>query len=176
MEQNLKEKTGKTLNEWKALLRQQPFSKHGEYMNFLKKEHGITHGFANFITLQFRGADAGSADADDLVNNQYQGKEHLKPIFDLLKIKIAKLGSDVEIAPKKAAVSMRVKRQFVLIQPTTKKRIDLGLKFNSKAYEGRLETSGPFGSMCTHRVQLTEVEQIDAELLRWIKQAYEEAK
>ena len=111
-----------------------------------------------------------------MVSNQYQGKEHLKPIFDLLSAAIAKLGADVEIAPKKAAVSMRVKRQFALIQPTTKKRIDLGLKFNDKAYKGRLETSGPFGSMCTHRVQLTEVEQIDAELLRWIKQAYEEAR
>ncbi len=176
MEQNLKEKTGKTLDEWKALLRQQSFSKHGEYMNFLKKEHGISYGFANFITLKFREADAGSADPDDLVSNQYQGKEHLKPIFDSLSAAIARLGSDVEIAPKKAAVSMRVKRQFALIQPTTKKRIDLGLKFNDKAHEGRLETSGPFGSMCTHRVQLTEVEQIDAELLSWIKQAYEEAK
>jgi len=176
MEKNLKEKTGKTLDEWKVLLHQQPFSKHGEFMNFLKKDHGITHGFANFITLKFRESDAGSADAEHLVSNQYQGKEHLKPIFELLSAEITKLGSDVEIAPKKVAVSMRVKRQFALIQPTTKKRIDLGLKFNDKAYEGRLETSGPFGSMCTHRVQLTEVEQIDTELLRWIKQAYEEAK
>ena len=176
MEQNLKEKTGKTLNEWKGLLRQQSFSKHGETMTFLKKEHGVTHGFANFITMKFREADSGPVDADELVTNQYHGKEHLKPMFDLLSAAIGKFGRDVEIAPKKAAVSMRVKRQFALIQPTTKKRIDLGLKFNDKAYEGRLETSGPFGSMCTHRVQLTEVEQIDAELLRWIKQAYEEAK
>ena len=176
MEQNLKEKTGKTLDEWKGLLGQQSFSKHGEYMNFLKKEHGITHGFANFITLKFRESDAASADAEDLVSNQYQGKEQLKPIFESLRRAIAKLGSDIEIAPKKAAVSMRVKRQFALIQPTTKKRIDLGLKFNDKAYKGRLETSGPFGSMCTHRVQLSEVEQIDSELLGWIKQAYEEAR
>ena len=48
MEQNLLEKTCKTLDEWKLLLSQQAFSKHGEYMNFLKKEHAITHGFANF--------------------------------------------------------------------------------------------------------------------------------
>ena len=59
MEQNLLEKTCKTLDEWKLLLSQQAFSKHGEYMNFLKKEHAITHGFANFITLKFREADAG---------------------------------------------------------------------------------------------------------------------
>ena len=176
MEQNLLEKTGKTLEQWKLLLTQQAFSKHGECMTFLKKEHGVTHGFANFITLKFREADAGSADAEDLVEAQYQGKENLKPIFDKLLSAISKIGSDVEVAPKKSAVSFRVKRQFALIQPSTKKRIDLGLKFNDKAVDGRLENSGPFGTMCTHRVQLTEIEQVDNELLAWIKAAYEEAK
>lgn len=71
---------------------------------------------------------------------------------------------------------MRVKRQFALIQPSTKKRIDLGLKLNDTPYAGRLETSGPFGTMCTHRVQITEINQIDAELLGWLKEAYEQAK
>ncbi|WP_299079945.1 DUF5655 domain-containing protein [uncultured Paraglaciecola sp.] len=176
MEQNLLEKTGKTLDQWKQLLSQQPFSKHGEYMTFLKKEHGITHGFANFITLKFREADAGSADADDLIVNQYTGKENLKPIFDKLIHAISSFGTEVEIAPKKSSVSLRVKRQFALIQPSTKKRIDLGLKFNDKPHSGRLDTSGPFGSMCTHRVQITELTQIDDELLGWIKEAYTEAQ
>lgn len=176
MEQNLLEKTGKTLDEWKLLLSQQSFSKHGEYMTFLKKEHGITHGFANFITLKFREADAGSSDADELIVKQYKGKEIFIPIFDKLNSAITKLGADVEVAPKNSAVSMRVKRQFALIQPSTKKRIDLGLKFNDKPHGERLETSGPFGTMCTHRVQLTDIEQVDDELLTWIKEAYEQAK
>lgn len=175
MEQNLLEKTGKTLDEWKQLLQQQSFSKHGEYMNFLKKEHSITHGFANFITLKFREADAGSANTEDLVANQYIGKEQLKPIYDLLIAETSKFGGDIEVAPKKSAVSIRAKRQFALIQPSTKKRIDLGLKFNDKAVQGRLDTSGPFGSMCSHRVQLTELSQVDDELLGWIKEAYQEA-
>ena len=176
MEQNLLAKTGKTLDEWKLLLSQQSFSKHGEYMAFLKKDHGITHGFANFITLKFREADAGSSDDSDLIANQYKGKENLKPIFDKLLTAITKLGADVEVAPKKLAISMRVKRQFALIQPSTKKRIDLGLKFNEKPHGLRLETSGPFGTMCTHRVQLTDLEQVDDELLGWIKEAYDQAK
>jgi len=176
MEQNLLEKTGKTLDQWKLLLSQQAFSKHGEYMTFLKKEHGITHGFANFITLKVRETDAGSFNTDDLIINQYKGKESLKPIFDKLHAVITKFGADVEVAPKKSAVSMRVKRQFALIQPSTKKRIDLGLKFNDKPYNERLETSGPFGAMCTHRVQLTDIDQIDDELLMWIKEAYEQGK
>jgi predicted transport protein len=176
MEQNLLEKTGKTLDEWKRLLAQKPFSKHAEYTTFLKNEHAITHGFANFIALKFREADAGSSNAEDLIANQYKGKENLKPLFDKLHAAIKNLGHDVEVAPKKSAVSMRVKRQFSLIQPSTKKRIDLGLKLNDTPYEGRLETSGPFGTMCTHRVQITKVNQIDDELLGWLKEAYEQAK
>jgi predicted transport protein len=110
------------------------------------------------------------------VNAQYEKKPDLKPIYDLLLKKITALGKDIEIAPKKTSVSLRVKRQFALIQPSTKTRIDLGLKFNDKAHEGRLETSGPFGSMCTHRVQITDTKQVNKELIGWIKEAYNEAK
>jgi hypothetical protein len=176
MEQNLLEKTGKTLDQWKLLLSQQSFSKHGEYMTYLKSEHAITHGFANFITLKYREADAASSDADDLVANQYKDKESLKPIFSKLLKTFTHLGSDVKVVAKKSAVSLRVTRQFALSQPSTKKRIDLGLKLNNTPHSERLGTSGPFGTMCTHRVQLTELEQVDNELIKWIKEAYEQAK
>jgi predicted transport protein len=176
MEHKFTRKTGKTLDQWKLLLSQQSFSKNGEYMTFLKSEHAITHGFANFITLKFREADAASSDADDLVANQYKGKESLKSIFNKLLMTITRIGSDVEVVAKKSAVSFRVKRQFTLIQPSTKKRIDLGLKLNDTPHSERLETSGPFGTMCTHRVQLTELEHVDNELIKWIKEAYEQAK
>ena len=64
------------------------------------------------------------------------------------------------------------KRQFVLIKPATKTRIDLGFKLKDVAVTLRLENSGPFGTMCTHRVKLTSVEDVDKELTRWIKDAY----
>lgn len=176
MEQNLPEKTGKSLGEWKALLATKDFQKHGKIMSFLKGEMGITHGYANLIALKFLESDAGSvANKDDLVSAQYKGKESLRPIFDELQKYIVTLGGDVEVAPKKAAVSFRRKRQFALIQPSTKTRIDLGLKFNNRPHGDRLGPSGPFGTMCTHRVQLNEIAQVDNELLGWIKDAYNEA-
>ncbi|MDF2179077.1 DUF5655 domain-containing protein [Aliiglaciecola sp. CAU 1673] len=175
MEEGLKEKTGKTLDEWKALLAPKGFAKHGEIMAFLKGDCGLTHGYANFIALKFREADAASHSEEDLLSAQYKGKESLLPIFDKLRDEILKLGSDIEVAPKKAAVSFRRKRQFALVQPSTKTRIDLGLKFNNRPHSGRLETSGPFGTMCTHRVQLTSPEQIDQQVLQWLKDAYDEA-
>ncbi|WP_100642563.1 DUF5655 domain-containing protein [Alteromonas facilis] len=175
MEHNLQEKTGKTLAEWKAVLVPKGFEKHGEIMAFLKKDCGISHGFANFIALKFREADAASQAPDDLIKQQYQSKPNLLPIFEHLTKHIMAIGDDIDMAPKKANVSFRRKRQFVLVQPSTKSRIDIGLKFNDRPCEGRLEPSGPFGTMCSHRVQITDISQVDEALLDLIKAAYAEA-
>lgn len=88
---------------------------------------------------------------------------------------IKSLGADVIIAPKKGSVSIIRKRQFLLIKPATKARMDIGFKLNEKPITARLEDSGPFGTMCTHRVQLSEEEQIDMELKGWIAEVYEKS-
>ena len=175
MEKGLLEKTGKTLAEWIAIVKATSIEKHGEIIKFLKTEHGFTHGFANFVAMKARAADAASFSDEDLVTQQYQGKENLKPIYEELLSQIKSLGEDVEIAPKKAAVSLRRKTQFALIQPSTKSRIDLGLKLKGKATTERLGDSGPFGTMCTHRVKLTSLEEVDEELMAWIREAYDKA-
>lgn len=176
MEKGLLEKTGKPIEYWIKIVKSTGLEKHGQIMNHLKTEHGLTHGFANFVAHKANKSDAGSMEEEQLVIDQYaKGKEHLKPIYELLIEKIKAFGTDVEFAPKKTSVSCRRKKQFALIQPSTKTRIDLGLKFKDKPHEGRLETSGPFGSMCSHRVQLTEINQVDDELIDWIQEAYEGA-
>ncbi|MEQ9309807.1 MAG: DUF5655 domain-containing protein [Balneolaceae bacterium] len=176
MEKGLKEKTGKSLTEWIKIVKAQNFEKHGQIMTFLKSEHAFTHGFANFVALKARKSDAGSHDAVDLVDAQYsKGKEHLRPFYETLLNAAISLGDDVEVSPKKSAVSLRRKRQFALIQPSTKSRIDLGLKLDNAELSGRLETSGPFGTMCTNRIQITEENGVDDDVLGWIKLAYEQA-
>ncbi len=175
MEKGLKEKTGKSLEEWMTIVRKTQLQKHGEIMKFLKGEFGMTHGFANFVSLKARAADAGSQSAEDLLQNQYAKKENLKPIYEQLLKQITQLGKDIEIVPKKANVSIKRKKQFALIQPSTKTRIDLGLKLKGKPTTDRLESSGPFGSMCTHRVRLSQKEDIDPEVMAWLKEAYEGA-
>ena len=114
--------------------------------------------------------------AEDLVANQYKGKEVLLPIYNKLISIVSDFGDDVTITPKKTSVSFIRKKQFTLIKPATKTRIDLGLKLKDKPTTERLENSGPFGSMCTHRVKLTSLEQIDDELISWIKEAYNKAE
>lgn len=170
---NMPEKTGKSLDEWKVILEEKSFSKHSEGVKFLKSEHGVSHGFANTIVSLSKQENTSPK---DLVASQYKGKETLLPIYDKLISYVNSLGSDITISPKKGSVSIIRKRQFILIKPATKKRIDLGFKLKDKPTTERLENSGPFGAMCTHRVQLTKVSEIDSELKEWIKEAYENSK
>lgn len=175
MEKGLLEKSGKPLEHWIKIVQKAKLGSHKEIIDFLKAKHSFTYGFANFVALKARKSDAASHDSEDLVANQYKGKESLKPIYERLISRISKMGADITITPKKDSVSMIRKKQFALIKPATKTRIDLGLKFKSKATTKRLENSGPFGSMCTHRVQVTALSEIDTELLGWIEEAYEGA-
>jgi predicted transport protein len=169
---NMPEKTGKSLEEWKKILKAKAFAKHSEGVKFLKSEHGVTHGFANTIVTLSKEENNSE---DDLVANQYKGKESLFPIYNKLLPILKGLGNDVTITPKKTSVSIIRKRQFVLIKPATKTRIDLGLKLPEKPTTDRLGNSGPFGTMCTHRVQLTSLDEVDEKLIGWIKEAYDKS-
>ena len=170
---NMPEKTGKSLGEWKTILKEKSFAKHSEGVKFLKSKYQVTHGFANTIVTLSKEDKSGST---DLVKSQYQGKERLMPIYDALITYIKTLGSDVTITPKKGSVSIIRKRQFILIKPATKTRIDLGFKLKDKPITERLGDSGPFGTMCTHRVKLSDVAAVDKELKDWIKEAYQNSK
>jgi hypothetical protein len=99
----------------------------------------------------------------------------LKPFYDKLIAIVTKFGPDVEIAPKKAYVSLRRKKQFGLLQPSTSDRLDMGLILKGVKPTGRLEASGSFNAMFTHRVRISRLTDVDPEVKRWLKQAYDEA-
>jgi len=175
---NLAAKTGKPLADWVGVVKKSRLVKHGEIVAMLKQDHGIGHGYANLIAHQALGSDALSVakGGSDLVAEQYAGpKAALRPIYDLLVKKIEAFGSDVELAPKKAYVSLRRSKQFGLIQASTATRVDVGLNLKGVAAKGRLEASGSFNSMCSHRVRLESAKDVDAELVGWLRQAYDKA-
>lgn len=169
---NMPEKTGRKLEEWIQILNEENFEKHSVAVKFLKTEHEITHGFANtIVTLSKKN----NVSCEDLVLTQYKGKELLKSIYDILISTVENFGTDVLITPKKGSVSLIRKKQFTLIKPATKTRIDLGLKLKDVEVQNRLENSGPFGTMCTHRIQLQNISDIDDEVTKWLLMAYEKS-
>ena len=79
----------------------------------------------------------------------------------------------VEISPKKAYVSLRRNKQFAIVQPSTATRVDLGINLKNIEATGRLELSGSFNAMVSHRVRLSKPGDVDAQVLAWLKAAYE---
>jgi predicted transport protein len=171
MRNNVADKTGKPMADWWQIIKQSGHEKHGQILKMLKTDHGVTHGFANLIAHDF--LNQGANEDLDLVTAQYSGaKQDLKIIYDTLMAKLATL-EGVEIAPKKAYVSLRRNKQFALIQPSTKTRVDVGINLKGDEPTDRLEASGSFNAMVSHRVRLTEAAQVDDELIAWLQQAYD---
>jgi uncharacterized protein DUF5655/uncharacterized protein DUF4287 len=174
MIRNLEEKTGKSFDEWLKIARQTKLTKAREILNFLKSEHALTYGYANLIALKSLASDAGSSSGEDLVAAQYSGaKSALKPIYDALISAVQKFGGDVEIAPKKGYVSLRRQKQFAIFQPSTATRMDVGLNLKGTPATARLEPSGSFNAMVSHRVKLGAKNEVDKELIDWLRKAYD---
>lgn len=178
MVEQLKSTTGKTIDQWLTLTRKSGKAKHGELVSWLKAEHGITHGYANLIASKTLKSDAASmrAEGGDLVAEMFSGdKAALRPIFDALMKAIATFGADIEQTPKKGYLSLRRTTQFATLHPSTKTRFDVGLKMKGVTPAGRLEAAGSWNAMVTHRVKLAAASEVDADVVRWLRQAYDGA-
>ena len=172
---NLEANTGKPLSEWISIAQNSGETKHRAVINFLKSEHGLTYGFANLVAHKAKDA-AEPASELSLVDKQYSGaKEAHRPIYDTILKHVEAFGTDIEIAPKKAYVALRRNKQFAIVQPSTKTRVDVGINLKGSDPTERLENSGSFNSMVSHRVRITDIAQIDDELIGWLRQAYDMA-
>ena len=176
MIENLYKNTGKTLQDLIAIVNSKNFEKHGQVVKFLKEEHGLTHGFANLVAHKANESVAGSVEnKDELIKNQYDGKEHFKPIYNKLISEIQTFGNDIDIAPKKAYVSVRRKKQFATLIPATKTRFEIGINLKGQKAEGILEAEKP-KAMCSHKIKLSDIGDIDHQTIGWIKKVYENAR
>ena len=177
---NIEAKTGKTLAQLRAHVQKSGLTKHGELRALLQKDFGLGYGDANSLVhfaLQSDGqsaAEAKGASTGDVLDEIYAGpKAALRPIHEKVLAAAQKLG-DFEIAPKKGYVSLRRKKQFAMVGPGTKGRLEVGLNLKGLDATDRLLAQPP-GGMCQYKVFLTDAKEVDKELAGWLKQAYAEA-
>ena len=172
----LPEKTGRSLQEWIALLEKRlpgaPFKQRHEY---LMTEHGLGRGQARTI-VHLAAYETRPAD-EDMVAAQYAGpKAALRPVYEAVAGAVRELGADVEIAPRQTYVTLARGRQFGIVQASTRTRVDLGLRLDAVPPEGRLGAAGSFGSgSITHRIGLTAPEDVDDDVRSWLRLAYDAA-
>ena len=177
---NIQKRTGKSLEELTALVRNSGLTKHGELRAMLMEQLGLGYGDASslvhfvFKSDGARAAAAKGLSIDQVLDEIYSGpKAALRPIHEKLMEAIMQLG-EFEIAPKKGYVSLRRKRQFAMLGPATNTRFELGLNHKNLPEDERL-IAQPAGSMCNYKVKLTDASQVDAAVIAWVKQAYETA-
>ena len=177
---NIKIRAGKSLPELHALLKKSGLAKHGELRDYLKRELGMGHGDANTVVhLYFQSGAPGNVASQSQVSGDpidifYAGKKaHLRPIHEKLMSEIQKFGT-FELSPKKSYVSLRRKKQFAMIGPATQTRVEIGLNVKGLTPTDRL-TAMPAGGMCQYKINITHIDEIDSNVISWIRQAYESA-
>jgi hypothetical protein len=175
---NIQKKTGMSLNELSAIIKKSGLSKHGEIRDMLKEKLGLGHGDANtlvHVVLQSDGTRAAEGKSEDAVLDEiYSGaKAGFRPIHEKLMKEIQKFG-EFEIVPKKGYVSLRRKKQFAMIGPKTNTRFEVGINAKDFKKNARL-LEQPKGSMCNYIVNVSDAKEVDAELIAWIKSAFEGA-
>jgi hypothetical protein len=173
---NIESTYGRSRGEWLETIRASGLSKHNEVVAYLKSEHGLKHGAAHRLSLWSRDADQAPPSFDAHLADLYTGaKAPLRPVHDRVIELLDSFGGDYEQAPKKGYVSLRRRRQFAMLQPSTKTRVDLGLVIDAAPPDPRLESAATFNALFTHRVRLAAPEDVDEQVADWLRAAYDAA-
>jgi hypothetical protein len=179
----LKQKTGRDLEEWLTLIKKKGPKDEKARRDWLKSEYGLGTNWAGWLSER---AEGKSSDVDDpdtylkaaegYVAKMFDGpKAALRPLYDaLLKLGLS-IGKDVKACPCQTIVPFYRKHVFAQIKPTTRTRIDFGFALGGMKASGRLIDTGGFAKKdrITHRIEITSLKDIDDEVKRWLKAAYE---
>jgi hypothetical protein len=182
----LKEKTGRTLEEWVALARAEGPADEKTCRTWLKEVHGFGTNSAWWLAERAHKKDDMGINEDDpesylkaaeiYVERMFSGpKTGLKPIYDaLLKLGLG-IGPEAKACPCQTIVPLYRNHVFAQIKPTTRTRIDMGYALGDTPASGRLIDTGGYEKKdrITHRIEIISLTDIDGEVKRWLKIAYD---
>jgi hypothetical protein len=177
---NIEAQTGLTPNDVRRLAKEkgylEPAVKVGEIVAWLKKDFGLGHGHAMAIVLVLKHASGQNPGVNEKIDRLFSGSrsDWRKP-YDALMKKAEKFGPDVKTSPTDSYISLlKGKKKFAVIGVTAD-RMDIGIKLKGVQPKGRLEASGAWNSMVTHRVRIGDPKQVDQEVVAWLKKAHDSA-
>lgn len=185
--QTLREKTGRSLEEWMAFVKKAGPGDEKARRLWLKQEHGLGTNTAWWLAERASAEPGYTWDDDpdaylrmagEYVESMYAGpKAGLRPLYDrLLELALA-IGPDAKACPCKTIVPIYRNHVIAQIKPTTRTRIDFGLalaKHKGKLPARLIDTGGlAKKDRITHRIEVSSPSDIDAGLEKWLKIAYD---
>ena len=173
---NVKNQTGLTPQDFAVLAAERGLTKHGEIVAWLKADYGLGHGHANAVAAVLLKSDAWSAGPEARLDALFSGsKAGWRVACDALVAQVSSFGPDVTAAANETYVNLTRTKRFALIQPASAGRLDIGIRLAGIEPAGRLEAAGTWNASMTHRVRVTDPARLDAEVLAWLKAAYDAA-
>ena len=177
---SIQEKTGKTpadfkqLAEEKGLLR--PGVKAGEFFDWLKQDFDLGRGHAMALYSLLTADTKPKLKHNEKLDKHFGGgKSAWRTAFDQLLDQLKAEGKEVEADPKDSYISLlKNRKKFAVVQVVTE-RMDVGMKLKGVDTTDRLEPAGKWNEMVTHRVRLSKPEEVDAELIGWLRTAWEQS-
>jgi hypothetical protein len=148
----------------------------GDVIAWLNADFGLGRGHAMAIYSILKRDGGPSASADERIDRLFSGgRASWRPAFDRLVSQVRAFGEDISLGPTDSYVSLlRGQKKFAIVAPSAS-RIDVGIKRKCADPTGRFTAAGSWSAMVTHRVQVSDVAKLDAELLDWLRAAYAEA-
>ena len=170
----IKRETGSDVGAWNARIKERGPSSAADHNAWLNEQgiYGYPAMLLGFETFGY--PDYLEASADELIDGQYRDKPAIRPIYDRLIERLPDVG-EVEVQTRKTYVALiGPKRTFASIQPTTKTRVDVGLRFDDASLARGLELAKSIGqSSMTHKLGLSAADDVNAESVGWLRRAYE---
>ncbi len=169
----LKKQTDKGLDYWNERVRHEAHADEKSLRAWLAQQ-GVTGYAATLLVMErFGYPDWITASADDLIEGQYADRRQLKPIFHAILSAVSELG-EFTIQARKTYVSLLTpRRTFARVRPSTKNRVDVGLRLEGRAPGGRLRP-GSFQETMKVQISLSSLDELDDEARNWLRVAYQE--
>ncbi len=177
---NIKAKTGKSPDDFRKIAEKKGLLKSGvkamQIVGWLKEDFGLGHGHAMAIYAVLSSLKEKNTTPEESIGRHFTGsKSHWLGVFESLIKKIKGFGDDLNLGTTNTYISiLKGTKKFAIVQ-ITGERMDIGVKLKNVEPTKRFESSGSWNVMVTHRVRIIEPKQIDAEVLAWLKRAYNAA-
>jgi hypothetical protein len=171
---NLKLSTGKVLNQWLVELKNSKIEKRNDIIKWLKESQGFGHMNASLLVgIYLNGGKLVYGSEANLLENQIEKYESLRPLFEFVSQKILNQFPDCTMIPKKTYISFTVKREFAAMNIKANE-LRLGMDLGSKPFSSTLEKSKLTGPMprISHMVILKDQNDFDDNVVNWLTESY----
>jgi hypothetical protein len=169
----LEKQTGAGLAHWNQRVLTEQFEDEQSLRAWLNAQGVKGYAESLLVMERFGYPDFLTSSGNELIERQYADRPQLRPIYDALLHALLGIGA-IQVQARKTYVSLLTpRRTFARVQPTTKQRLDVGLRIEGQKPTGRLRPSTIHETMKL-QISLSSAEEIDTEVLSWLRRAYTE--